>query len=479
MGHAHHFLSRLDRVSVPHVELALSLYRDEGLLRYLFERAHIPEQTPRVALSLEDPKEGPFLILTRDGKFVTCLAKGMSPGEWPLITRGQLDAIAAKVNDLRVRLEAASDLAGGKGVKVLLRRIYDAADELTREEFLAISALQPLYGPRFLSLYLGAAVDLTDVRDTLIPIIRKTDKPKAIYNDLLRSYWQTLWAVGNLAVLTSVDGAAGIAKEILDMFTEQTSFSWGAVRQGIMPIALRGVWAAARIGKPLLGQYKRLYQAALSRLQNLDSAAGLMAIGARHSRLRAEVEKTLNADIPDPLKGTYDGKIALAIRNIARSRMEVDRVQPDLHLQLERDIGARIAVLISKRGNAPNFKFTRVEDVPPDIARLFAINGNWSFLERATAQADVVVGFLGMVPNVARGAPEDLYFPRDVQRALHTPWVPEMSLEVLRTMRDHLHARPVAVKTGPSRKGPCPCGSGKKYKRCCLVDKDSADNDDE
>jgi uncharacterized protein YchJ len=29
MGHDHHFLSRLDRVSLPHVELALSLYRDD------------------------------------------------------------------------------------------------------------------------------------------------------------------------------------------------------------------------------------------------------------------------------------------------------------------------------------------------------------------------------------------------------------------------------------------------------------------
>jgi len=33
--HAHHFLSRLDRVSLPHVELALGLYRDDDMLRYI------------------------------------------------------------------------------------------------------------------------------------------------------------------------------------------------------------------------------------------------------------------------------------------------------------------------------------------------------------------------------------------------------------------------------------------------------------
>ena len=35
MGHAHHFLSRLDRLARSHVELALSLYRDGERLRFI------------------------------------------------------------------------------------------------------------------------------------------------------------------------------------------------------------------------------------------------------------------------------------------------------------------------------------------------------------------------------------------------------------------------------------------------------------
>lgn len=42
MGHQHHFLSRLDRVSLQHVELALTLYRDHDLVRYLLARLSIP-----------------------------------------------------------------------------------------------------------------------------------------------------------------------------------------------------------------------------------------------------------------------------------------------------------------------------------------------------------------------------------------------------------------------------------------------------
>ncbi|MBK9259942.1 MAG: hypothetical protein IPM54_08920 [Polyangiaceae bacterium] len=149
MGHAHHFLSRLDRISMPQVELALTLYRDEGLLRYLFDRVHVPQQAERVALSLEDSEEGPFLILTRDGRFVTCLAKGMKVSNLPIVTRGQLDVVATRVGDLRERMQAAQQLAGGGGVKALLRRIYETADEFSREDFVAVSALQPLYALDF------------------------------------------------------------------------------------------------------------------------------------------------------------------------------------------------------------------------------------------------------------------------------------------------------------------------------------------
>src|SRR5437868_5822278 len=114
-GHQHHFLSRLDRVSAPQVELALSLYRDVPLLRFILEKARLPEGAERAAISLEHPAEGPFIVVTRDGKFVTCLGKGMSPGELPIITRGQLDGIAAKAEDLRERMEVCNKLSGERG----------------------------------------------------------------------------------------------------------------------------------------------------------------------------------------------------------------------------------------------------------------------------------------------------------------------------------------------------------------------------
>src|SRR5262245_61900284 len=85
MRHDPHFLERLDRVATPQVELALSLYRDAPLVRYLLETARVAESVERVAIALEDGDGCAHLIVARDGGFVTCLAEGMSPAPWPVI----------------------------------------------------------------------------------------------------------------------------------------------------------------------------------------------------------------------------------------------------------------------------------------------------------------------------------------------------------------------------------------------------------
>ena len=80
-----------------HVELALALYNDLELLREVLARAGLPEGAERVAISLDDPIEGPFVVVTREGRFVTCLGAGMLVSDLPIVTRERLDAAAARV----------------------------------------------------------------------------------------------------------------------------------------------------------------------------------------------------------------------------------------------------------------------------------------------------------------------------------------------------------------------------------------------
>ena len=72
------------------------------------------------------------------------------------------------------------------------------------------------------------------------------------------------------------------------------------------------------------------------------------------------------------------------------------------------------------------------------------------------------------LPRLAEVEAADLYLPKRICRRLY-----EWDVEVA---RDHLMAiekiygppKPVRVDAEPGRNAPCPCGSGEKYKRCCL-----------
>ena len=67
-----------------------------------------------------------------------------------------------------------------------------------------------------------------------------------------------------------------------------------------------------------------------------------------------------------------------------------------------------------------------------------------------------------------KAQPEELYLPRDFLQATHVPWTPDRTFHLLEGLVARAKVRAQAPRDdGPSRKGPCPCGSGKKYKRCC------------
>jgi hypothetical protein len=80
MSHAHHFLTRLDRLAdQSQLEVAKFLHNHPDLVQLVLQRVNIPSECSRVAISLSDPVDGPWVITTREGAFVTCLADGMKP----------------------------------------------------------------------------------------------------------------------------------------------------------------------------------------------------------------------------------------------------------------------------------------------------------------------------------------------------------------------------------------------------------------
>lgn len=124
-----------------------------------------------------------------------------------------------------------------------------------------------------------------------------------------------------------------------------------------------------------------------------------------------------------------------------------------------------MAVSLTRRLAAGDpLRFEREEDVPEALAMTLPVNTRQSFVD----DAEVMALMMLFIPWTARAEPEQLFLPREFIRLVHARWSPEDTMRLLAPLREHYHPKIQAPRQeGPSRKGPCPCGSGEKYKRCC------------
>src|SRR5205823_2468253 len=103
-------------------QLALTLYRDPGLVRVLLAQIDFDEGVERAALALDDGGDGPFVIVTKEGRFVTCLARGMRPDPTqPVISRAKLDGIRGDFGAFREKFRTAEALDPGRRSSLLGR----------------------------------------------------------------------------------------------------------------------------------------------------------------------------------------------------------------------------------------------------------------------------------------------------------------------------------------------------------------------
>jgi hypothetical protein len=432
-------------------------------LRFILSRAALPESAERVALSLADPETGPFLVVTREGRFVTCLGEGMLVQNLPVVTRAQIDSIAAKHQELARHMQMYRTLSGAKSKSGgLILRIYEAGNELSREEITGLLAIAPLLSGQFMRLEVEMVQLLNDIRVDLLRVLKRTEHLRPSYRPLLLSYWKTFYAVTHLAVLSAVGGRELLEKGRPDPAKLGTFFSTAPVVQGVGVSALRGIWAAARMGKLMLPIYKQAYDGVEDSYHVIEYVAVLVALGMRHARLRAEVRKTLSSLPPIARENSALGEEMRGLIQVLMQNADTLFEHPEIGPEYQRKMGAWMAVRRTKglpEGSA--FRFTQEADVPEDLALTVAANN----VEDVFTEVVSIRNMFYILPWLSKAQAEDLYLPADFLKAVHSPWKPEQTLWLLRGHR-HMDARPV-TPSGPTRNGPCPCGSGKKYKRCC------------
>jgi hypothetical protein len=456
VGHAAHFLRRLDRLSDPHVELALTLYNDPELLGETLSRARLPDGAARVAIALDDPTLGPFLVVTRDGRFVTCLGRGMHTGDTPIVTREQLDAAARRVERMREAIAQSRFFDSNRG---LLRKKIDAlykdAENVSREQIEDLLRWEPLLGPVFLEACISTGADLLTGRTR----VKNITRPHPRHEATLRAYHQSLYAMAHLYVLvaSSPQGREGLAA-ILPQRPDFT-WAWAAIRHDNSYVLYRALWSTARVGKPLLPGQKARLRGELTYYGMADAVLGTAMIGLGHDKLRAEVRKALAAPRTPMAIDPRIGPLGQLLDVLVDVAFDAPEYADELAVQLGRHL------LMKNRDNLPErYRWDRLEDVPEELARPAMV-----LLPRTViTDPDFLPHAFHVLPWLARAQPAELYLPQDFIDGIRDPWSMEQTIEQLQGVRrEEGVPAPVRSKGTPGRNDPCSCGSGKKYKRCC------------
>ena len=257
------------------------------------------------------------------------------------------------------------------------------------------------------------------------------------HRPLLDEAWECLWTSAHRGLLM-----LGGLRESFDHDVARTRLPPLLVRAssvyGFLTGAMRALWAMAMHGKPMLPMLKRLLDS-----DDRFASLALVALALRHPRHAAEVRKVLERRCEE------GGPVEVALRILS---------DPEGDAGMARRLAADLAQQWTEHLPAHSVsRWATTDAVPSELHLGLLCRYADSYWER---EGWAVLST--SVPLLARAEAADLYLPADVL-ARFEPQVPSLLVE----LTDRLRRERKPVSAPPARNGPCPCGSGKKLKRCC------------
>lgn len=450
-----HFLERLERLDDPQVGDALALYYDPQLVRELLDYARARGTSERVAISIDHPREGPFIIVTQGGDFVTTLGRGMSPGALPVVPRGAWDAIRRESTRSREAWAAAREVGLGKARDVT-RRFRTGGPRVSLQVMLGMRALGSLLEDTFIR---SLRVDLARVAGEAESVKQRASW-RRVDDGRFRELGMALWRASHLLVLIAASDVKKRGPEdrfIADMQTIRPSFLFGRI--GLMGPLLRSIWAASKLGHVLFATYKAAFRSERIITGICESAAGVAAIGSRFSRYRGEAKKalTIAERVDEPRLETFRSQTGRFFRGL----LDED-TDPAVVREMGRQMGEeRWAAAVGDK---------HLRAAPGAFPAALALPALSSMSTTVVDDIDAQYYLAQVAPMLGCLDLEDFYWPEEVVDAIETPDLGDQVrpyFENLRTALTRTENQPVRAAERPGRNEPCSCGSGAKFKRCC------------
>lgn len=470
MGHDIHFLERLERVNPDHQALALRLYREPAETRRVLDvictDLGLSDARDRIAIALEDGGQGPYIIVTRSGRFVTCLAKGMKIDGMHTIPRALIDA-----NDEWRRFVSAS----ADQLDHLVTLLRDVRGWLPPRAVLEeVSMLIGLLGAEIIELIVDAHRTIANTAD----VVRSAPRDKrrllargAELSSLITDWGHVRRALMHLCVSMTMGVRNGdpVLKHTMERRTIKVFAYWIASQRS--PAALlRACWmliqrqtvtadeALEEIGQAIYHEDGLLY---------LPALFGFMLFGEPYL---SDVIIQQNLLVRDHLSERLDsGEFgterdqALTMSTLRNWSGFVNRDAP-LHERaviFKNIMGTKIPRWAERFYDPARLK----QDPEGAIQDLLALD---SVVIRDMGEAAILWLYL---PEIAT-RPAPMLYPVEPPP---TPTPSELFTRDERYVQDFIqlgHAKRAVVSQKQGRNDPCACGSGKKYKKCCGVNQD-------
>ena len=449
-----HFLERtVERLDRPDVEFAMRLWHEPATVRMLLAELRLPEGEQRVALGMGIGGNGPWLVVTRDGQFVTSLGEGMSPGQCHVVPAQQFATVLARVKRMTAEADAANARVPQDRATTFLRRLDRTGPWLSREDFRVYAAWQPALIGHYTQVFTRQYDTLLAAADVMG---RPRQRPVKVVEPALRIHWDAFYSINTLLPLLALEGRQ---RDMATSLCSREGLTLAAT--GELVALVRTAWVAGRFGKPVVQGLKQVFRDDPVPNRRFAAAMALLTVALRQRSTRSEVAKIL-------LAGTGSSDASPSDVLSPQTRREwIERMLDDTAGSRAEylDCGRKFVVQIGQaRGGPLRQRWSEVDQVPDDVAGPMLSLSNSSL---RTNQTSLVAALLApaWLAEVEAG---DLFLPAEAMALLREPTTFKDTLELFERLHPHQAQgrAPVRVeKVG--RNDPCGCGSGAKAKRCC------------
>lgn len=510
MGHAIHFLERLqERIADHQIQRALGLYYSSDRARFLIEYIlgqPLPEGQ-RVALALESDPETPYVVATGDGRMVTCLGAGMQPRDLIVISFVDLErAQHVYAQTMRLKPEWEAVQARDPGRKAL-SLIWNDAAGLTRSTFRGLLFLRPWLRRELVSRAFEVLIELDNARDEMAEVFTLMRKIKKLLKEsrgreyrvrllarntldaghaLSRNVWAKAWGMTHSLMLACAEDTPALLRTLTRVqhceslpLSSQPGFGWPVAQLGLWPFFVRGVWLWAQCEGDALRDAERGLRQGRTFLEFAYQTCGLAVMALRGGSIGQDARSLLQDATSLSVPGEAEPRTRY-LQTYARTALKTIDHAPDL-----------LPFITQSRQSIPSIGRSVLADItrrPPE--KISADNATlasamtFAPLSLQLPSSSVALLPLSTIEWLASATAEDFYLPDPFCDALHA-WVPNNLSEIFdptppddpedaqkskkKSKTDKPPpATPPSASPRIGRNEPCPCGSGKKHKACCL-----------